>query len=140
MPFGRLPEIFFCGPHMAAKPPYAAHSIDSWRDEVPPNLPENADCVSPVIVCIVEKAVKAGDSIGLSADVGSRLNGSPCAVRSGVAGGFHTPLRCRPARDHQVAGGAQRGDIAINGAAVYAQHIGKIADSWLGALGQCLGT
>ena len=38
----RRPEIFFC------RPPWAADGIDSWRDDVPPNLLKNADCVSPI--------------------------------------------------------------------------------------------
>ena len=59
--------------------------------------------------------------------------------RGGGVGVCNTPLRHRPARDHQFAGGAQRSDIAINRAAVHAKRVGEIADGWLGALGQRLG-
>ena len=48
-------------------------------------------------------------------------------------------LARRPARDHRLAGGAQRRDIAIDGAAVYAERIGQVAHGWLGALGKRLG-
>ena len=43
------PELPLCGPRVAALPPHVAHKKRILEGIRPPNLPENADCVSPVI-------------------------------------------------------------------------------------------